>query len=122
MQANMFQLLLKSREGIPRTFIVKRVVPRELPEKPSPEIWRTFVASVRKEIDFYKELQEPSEAPVRALFPCVYHSCGTDPKLDSQPMDTEFSIVMQDLSTDYIQKPMMDEKEARCVLESLACL
>ena len=37
-------------------------------------------------------------------------------------MDTAFSIIMQDLSLDYFQKPMMTEKEARVVLESLADL
>ena len=116
----MFKLVLQSEEGVERTVMVKRVVPKELPAKTGPHIWEEFVASVRTEMQFYSELLEEENTGIRQLFPTVHHSCGTAAELDSQPMDTAFSIVMQDLSDDYFQKPMMTEKEAKVVLESLA--
>ena len=119
-QANMFKLVLQSEDGEARTVMVKRVVPKELPAKTGPHIWEEFIASVRTEMQFYAELREEQNADIRHLFPTVHHSCGTPVESDSRPMDTEFSIIMQDLSLDYFQKPMMTEKEARVVLESLA--
>ena len=49
-------------------------------------------------------------------------STGTPHDLDHDPMKTSFSIIMQDLSKDYIQKPSMNEVEAKLVLDSLARL
>ena len=37
-------------------------------------------------------------------------------------METSFRIVMQDLTEDYLQKPMISEQEAKTVLDSLARL
>ena len=73
-------------------------------------------------MQFYAELVEEENADIRHLFPAVHHSCGTPLALDSHPMDTSFSIIMQDLSKDYFQKPMMSEEESRIVLEGLADL
>ena len=116
----MFKLVLQSEDGEARTVMVKRVVPKELPAKTGSHIWEEFIASVRTEMQFYAELREERNTGIRHLFPTVHHSCGTPVESDSQPMDTEFSIIMQDLSLDYFQKPMMTEKEARVVLQSLA--
>ena len=77
---------------------------------------------MRTEMQFYAELVEEENADIRHLFPAVHHSCGTPVALDSHPMDTSFSIIMQDLSNDYFQKPMMSEEESRIVLEGLADL
>ena len=112
MQANMFNILMKDKEGVERSVMVKRIVPKELPEKPSTEIWQGFVSSVRTEIDFYRDLLKPEHAPIRPLFPQIYTSLGTDHDKDAMPMETSFSIIMQDLSVDYIQKPMMTKSEA----------
>ena len=122
MQANMFTVSCVNKDDISRNIIVKRIVPKELPEKPSLEIWRGFITSVRTEIDFYKELLEGENEPIRKLFPQIYTSLGTAHELDQSPMDTSFSILMQDLDSDYIQKPGMSEEEARSVMESLARL
>ena len=122
MQANMFTVTCVNKDDISRNIIVKRIVPTELPEKPSLDIWRGFITSVRTEIDFYKELLERENEPIRKLFPRIYTSLGTPPELDPIPMKTSFSIMMQDLGSDYIQKPGMTEREARSVMESLARL
>ena len=42
--------------------------------------------------------------------------------MDETPLDTSFSILMQDLSEDYLQKPMMTEDEAKTVMASMARL
>ena len=122
MQANMFTVTCVNKDNISRNVIVKRIVPTELPEKPSLDIWRGFITSVRTEIDFYKELLERENEEIRKLFPRIYTSLGTSPELDNSPMKTSFSIMMQDLGSDYIQKPGMSEREARSVMESLARL
>ena len=59
MQANMFIIDCINEEGDVKSVMVKRIVPEELPEKPSLEIWQGFVKSVRCEIDFYKDLLLP---------------------------------------------------------------
>ena len=122
MQANMFTISCVNKDDIKKDVIVKRIVPKELPEKPSLEIWRGFITSVRTEIDFYKELLEPKNESIRDLFPKIYKSMGTSHELDQSPMDTSFSIIMQDLGSDYIQKPGMSYHEATMVMESLARL
>jgi hypothetical protein len=123
MQASMFRLELRDGQGRLRTVMVKRVVPRELPPKASPAAWRVVIASVRTEIQFYRELGRPEHAPIRGLFPVVHHSCGTAEALDTtSPMETAFAIVMQDLGKDYFQRAMMEVDEARLVLDRLAAL
>jgi len=80
------------------------------------------VKSVRCEIDFYKDLLLPDHQSLGPLFPKIYMSTGTPHDLDHDPMKTSFSIIMQDLSQDYIQKPSINEVEAKLVLDSLARL
>ena len=122
MQANMFNIQCTTSAGDEKTVIVKRIVPKELPEKPTLEIWQAFVQSVRCEIDFYQELLLQDNEPIRDLFPKIYLSLGTPHSLDLSPMDTSFSIIMEDLSQNYIQKPMMNTEEAKLVMNSLARL
>ena len=122
MQANMFIVSCTNKSGDNKEVIVKRIVPKELPEKPSLEIWQGFITSVRTEIDFYQELLEPENKSIRHLFPTIFRSSGTGKQIDHVPMDTAFSIIMQDLNQDYTQKPMMNGEEAKLVLQSLARL
>ena len=42
--------------------------------------------------------------------------------MDQRPMETSFFIIMQDLGSDYIQKPGISHQEAKVVMESLARL
>ena len=122
MQANMFSIDVFDKDSKCRSVIVKRIIPKELPDKPSLEIWQGFIASVRTEMEFYQELLQKENADIRDLIPKVYLSMGTPAVLDIQPKDTSFSMIMQDLNEDYMQKPMMNEKEAQCVMDSLAKL
>ena len=122
MQANMFSINVFNVENHCRSVIVKRIIPKELPDKPSLEIWQGFIASVRTEMEFYQELLQQENEEIRDLFPKVYLSMGTPPEEDIQPKETSFSMIMQDLNEDYIQKPMINEKEAKCVMDSLAKL
>ena len=122
MQANMFSINVFDNDSKCRSVIVKRIIPKELPDKPSLEIWQGFIASVRTEMEFYQELLQEKNVDIRDLFPKVYLSMGTPAVLDIQPKDTSFSMIMQDLNEDYMQKPMMNEKEAQCVMDSLAKL
>ena len=107
MQANMFIIECFNKEREVRNVMVKRIIPKELPNKPSLEIWKGFVWSVRTEMDFYKDLARPENESLRDLFPKIYHSTGSPASMDETPLDTSFSILMQDLSEDYLQKPMM---------------
>ena len=122
MQANMFIIECINKEKEIRNVMVKRIIPRELPSKPSLEIWQGFVWSVRTEMAFYQDLNLEENHCVRDLFPRIYHCAGTPPSADLTPLDTSFSIVMEDLSQDYLQRPMMTEKEAMIVMDSLARL
>ena len=122
MQANMFTVECVNKEEERRSVMVKRIIPRELPSKPSLEIWQGFVWSVRTEMSFYQDLLRPENEGLRELFPRIFHSSGTSQSLDQTPMETSFSIIMQDLTADYLQKPMITEKEAEIVLDSLARL
>ena len=80
MQSNMFKIRIsRGAAGDVISIIGKRIVPEELPEKPSPEVWRDFVVSVKQEIAFYQMLLELEEAnDVKGLFPKVYYSAGKD--------------------------------------------
>ena len=60
MQANMFIISCKNRNGEQKDVMVKRIVPSELPEKPSLEIWQGFIVSVRTEIEFYNIINSNS--------------------------------------------------------------
>lgn len=120
MQANMFALNVFNEDGYTVSAIVKRVVPKELPEKPSKQIWLGFIESVRHEIDFYSELLKPQHESIRHLFPKVYFSSGTPPSMDDNVMETSFCIIMENLNNNYYQTAMMDKEKARHVMESLA--
>jgi len=122
MQANMFSIIASNKDGIKKRVIVKRIIPKELPEKPTTEIWKGFVESVRTEMEFYQELLLPEHSEIRDLFPEVFFSSGTPSNLDVTPKETSFCMIMQNLNTHYMQKPMMNETEAQCVLNSLAKL
>ena len=56
MQANMFCLAVKTAGHKEETFVCKRIAPIELPDKKDLGIWRQFLASVRREIEFYQVL------------------------------------------------------------------
>ena len=120
--ANIFSVTCVNKDNISRNIKVKRMVPKELPEKSSLETWKKYITSFRTEIDFFKELLEEENAPIRTLFPRIYTSLGTPKELDQSPMEASFSIMMQDLGSEYIQKSGMSEREARGVMESLARL
>jgi len=122
MQANMFIILTVNNDSTTTKYMAKRIVPKELPEKASEEIWREFVLSVRTEIDFYKELMLPANKEIRCLFPKVYYSDGTPKDLDDNPQETSFILIMEDLNTNYYQTAMMNDKQAYSVMASLAKL
>ena len=120
MQANMFVVNVSSKDGDEVSVIVKRVVPKELPEKSSRQIWLEFIKSVRREIEFYSELLQPQHENIRHLFPRVYFSSGTPPHMDDNVMETSFCLIMENLNNGYHQTAMMDRKQARSVMDSLA--
>ena len=122
MQANMFVIECSNEENEVRNVMVKRIVPKELPNKPSLEIWRVFVWSVRTEMDFYQDLARHENQCLRDLFPRIYHSSGSPATLDGTPLDTSFCIMMEDLTEDFLQKPMMTVEEAKIVMDSMARL
>ena len=70
----------------------KRIAPKELPDKKNPEIWKQFLRSVRREIQFYQMLETEASASdgddgVSRLFPRVLHCSATEPSMD----DTEYA-------------------------------
>ena len=52
--------------------MAKRVVPKELPSKANLQLWEDFLASVRREVNFYKDMSKLNPE----LFPKVYYSSG----------------------------------------------
>ena len=49
---------LKNQNGDFRTIVAKRVVPKELPSKANLQLWEDFLASVRREVNFYKDMSK----------------------------------------------------------------
>ena len=77
MQANMFRVAVERPEGRdPVRLIAKRVRPRELPANRSAESWSDFIASVKREIDFYSMILEETDKDIKSIFPRVYYSAG----------------------------------------------
>jgi len=124
MQANMFGLEMESSAGERRKLVCKRIVPAELPEKKNLQVWKTFLQSVRREMNFYKMIESPEYESVRRLFPGVLHQSSTDPAMDdTDPMATAFLLIMQDLaSQNYYQAPSMNREQATATLKALATL
>eukprot|EP00088_Acartia_fossae_P049511 TRINITY_DN5457_c0_g1_i2.p1 TRINITY_DN5457_c0_g1~~TRINITY_DN5457_c0_g1_i2.p1 ORF type:complete len:272 (-),score=51.44 TRINITY_DN5457_c0_g1_i2:425-1240(-) len=123
MQANMFIIEVDSGDSsVTSRYMAKRINPKELPDKASKEIWQEFVQSVRKETDFYKEVMKAENQNIRCLFPKVYYSDGTPKELDSEPQETSFILIMEDLTENYYQTPMMSREQAESVMQSLARL
>ncbi len=76
-QAVIFPILLSSSStpsGREMRLMAKRVVPRELPPKSSPQMWMDFAQSAQREIAFYRDLMEKRNERVRDLFPVCYYS------------------------------------------------
>ena len=63
---------LKNQNRDFRTIVAKRVVPKELPSKANLQLWEDFLASVRREVNFYKDMSKFNPE----LFPKVYYSSG----------------------------------------------
>ena len=86
MQANMFKIKISSPSSSTGVVSVigRRIVPGEIPAKPSLELWRDFIVSVKREIDFYqliknlKANQDLDPRVVKDLFPKVYYDSGKD--------------------------------------------
>ena len=89
----MFKIVVTNTEGKSTNFVCKRIAPKELPDKKDPEIWKQFLRSVRREIQFYQMLKiDPASASdgddgVSRLFPRVLHCSSTEPSMD----DTEYA-------------------------------
>ena len=103
-----------------RRFLVKRIVPKELPPKKSHEVWLDFVRSVRTEVQFYEKLMAAPPS-VQSLFPTVHHTSASSATLDTAaPRDTQFCLVMEDLvAAGYTQQPCLDTRQARAVLGNI---
>jgi len=127
MQANMFKIVVKNTEGKSTNFVCKRIAPKELPDKKDPEIWKQFLRSVRREIQFYQMLKidlasaSDGDDGVSRLFPRVLHCSSTEPSMDdTDPMSTSFLIVMEDLGDYFYQAPALNLKQAQSSLQALA--
>ena len=89
----MFKIVVKNTEGKSTNFVCKRIAPKELPDKKDPEIWKQFLRSVRREIQFYQMLKidlasaSDGDDGVSRLFPRVLHCSSTEPSMD----DTEYA-------------------------------
>ena len=103
-----------------RRFLVKRIVPKELPPKKSREVWLDFVRSVRTEVQFYEKLRAAPPS-VQSLFPTVHHTSASPATLDTAaPLNTQFCLVMEDLvAAGYTQQPCLDTRQAGAVLGNI---
>ncbi|XP_059078445.1 uncharacterized protein LOC131876920 [Tigriopus californicus] len=126
MQANMFSIQLEGLDdqgqSQRRHLIAKRIVPGELPPKSNMVMWKQFVESVQREIDFYKELLGLENADeIRALFPRIYYSDGSKIQCEDDILGSSyFFILMDDVSESFYQSCQIDETQAKSVLRNLA--
>ena len=84
----MFKLRISRMDenAAPISVIGKRIVPEEIPAKSSSEVWRDFLISVKREINFYKMLKDldgrdsdgKAAQEVQGLFPKVFYSSGKE--------------------------------------------
>ena len=136
MQANMFKIeitcfvhntsstISKDNEiKPPQSVIAKRIVPSELPPKEDKEKLKQFIASVRREIDFYKNMMLPMNKPINSLFPTVYTSLSTPRSWDdTETENTSFLMLLSDLSDEYYQSPSMNEEQTNALMKALSKL
>ena len=128
MQANMYTIKMTSKnisvttqENETKQIIAKRVVPSELPSKGDNDKLKQFIASVRREIEFYKTLMLPQNQAIHHVFPRVYYSSSTPTSLDnSDPINTSFLLLLSDLSDKYYQAPSMNKEQANALMKSFA--
>ena len=115
MQANIFKIVLTSACGSSRSIIGKRMVPSELPAKANLTIWKDFLESAKREVEFYQNLKNTK---IQHLFPKVYYSNGY---LDDQDlMNSFYLMLMEDVSDNYYQNTSMNANQAKDLMKCLA--
>lgn len=78
MQANIFTVILSTSDRKSSVSLVcKRVVPKELPDKANVQMWKSFVHSVQREVEFYRHLMREGDQ-MQSLFPRCYFSEGKE--------------------------------------------
>ena len=136
MQANMFKIeitclvddatnTISNDQEIKSTqsIIAKRIVPSELPPKEDDGKLKQFISSVRREIEFYKNMMLPTNKPLDSLFPNVYTSMSTPRSWDdTEPENTSFLMLLSDLSDEYYQSPSMNREQTNALMKALAKL
>ena len=136
MQANMFKIeitclvddasnTISNDQEIKSTqsIIAKRIVPSELPPKEDDGKLKQFISSVRREIEFYKNMMLPTNKPINRLFPTVYTSMSTPRSWDdTEPENTSFIMLLSDLSDEYYQSPSMNKEQTNALMKALSKL
>ena len=136
MQANMFKIeitclvddasnKISNDQEIQSTqsIIAKRIVPSELPPKEDEGKLKQFIFSVRREIEFYKNMMLPTNKPLNSLFPNVYTSLSTPRSMDdTEPENTAFLMLLSDLSDEYYQSPSMNKEQTNALMKALSKL
>ena len=132
MQANMFKIeitclvddatnTISNDQEIKSTqsIIAKRIVPSELPPKEDDGKLKQFISSVRREIEFYKNMMLPTNKPLDSLFPNVYTSMSTPRSWDdTEPENTSFLMLLSDLSDEYYQSPSMNREQTNALMKA----
>ena len=136
MQANMFKIeitclvddasnTISNDQEIKSTqsIIAKRIVPSELPPKEDDGKLKQFISSVRREIEFYKNMMLPTNKPLNSLLPTVYTSLSTPRSMDdTEPENTAFLMLLSDLSDEYYQSPSMNKEQTNALMKALSKL
>ena len=114
MQANIFKIILKNSTGSSYNVIGKRIVPSELPSKANNIIWKDFLNSAQREIEFYQNLK-PN---IQKLFPKVFYSAGYQD--ETNLMDSFYLIILEDVSENYYQNTSMNKHQVENLMKCLA--
>ena len=116
MQANIYKIILRNGKNEALPLIAKRVVPEELPAKGSLELWKDFLDSVKREVEFYNSKSQV----IPEIFPKVYYSNGFNNPNDI--MKSYYLIIMGDVSENYIQNTSMNEDQACALMKTFPSL
>ena len=91
-------------------------MPKELPEKANLTIWKDFLDSAQREIEFYQNLKPD----IQHLFPKVFYSDGFQDENDL--MESFYLMLLEDVSENYYQNTSMGKCQAEDLMKCLAVL
>ena len=91
-------------------------MPSELPAKANLTIWKDFLDSAEREVNFYQNLTPDIEN----LFPKVFYADGYQD--EENLMNSFYLMLLEDVSENYYQNTSMGNSQAEDLMKCLAIL